>query len=253
MSVDKGYVYGRVARDGKENHGPEIDILIHRTDEYRPVFRLDDFVIVQPEAVLGMIQVKRTFRTGRDGALAKGLRQIFDAKQHLLDVTVQERIREMTAGYGGDESRVKNYPEWPDMKQVFTAVISFEDETDKQPATYREMLLRAYRENQPFVNPKSEYDTSVYVLPDFIGSLKGVSLLCGKRNIAHSTYTMFDSLNERGNIGLQLFLVALTEVVFKFGTKRPPFAFPKDQKIKGFVQVPEPGESHHQSSQATDP
>lgn len=141
MSVDKGYVYGRVEKDGKEYHGPEIDILIHNTDDFRPVFRLDDFVIVQPEAVLGMIQVKRTFRGGKDGALAKGVRQIVDAKQHLLDVTVQEKIRDMTANYGGDDSKVKKFPEWGDMRPVFAAVVSFEDETDRELDTYRDIFF----------------------------------------------------------------------------------------------------------------
>jgi hypothetical protein len=102
MSVDKGFVFGRVQRGKKNIHGPEIDVLIHNSIDYRPVFRLEDFVIVQPEAVLGMIQVKRTLRTGKDASLAKGIRQVVDAKQHLLDVTVQQKIEKMTNAYRGD-------------------------------------------------------------------------------------------------------------------------------------------------------
>ncbi len=240
MAVDKGYVYGRVQRDGQEYHGPEIDLLIHRTDHFRPVFRLDDFVIVQPEAVLGMIQVKRTFRSGKDGALAKGMRQIVSAKQHFLDVTVQERIRESTLDYGGDATRVKKHPLWSDRKPVFTAVVSFEDETDRKPETFREILMTTFGDNRCFVDAHAEFDTSVYALPDFIGSLKGVTLLSGKRHIAEARYSIFDSVVGERNVGLQLFLAALTEAIFKFGIKRPPFSFPKDLNLKGMLQIPEP-------------
>jgi hypothetical protein len=245
MSVDKGYVFGRVERGGSDSHGPEIDILIHNTSDFRPVFRLDDFVIVQPEAVLGMIQVKRTFRSGKDGTLAKGVRQIVDAKQHLLDVTVQQKIRDMTAAYRGDDSRVKTFPEYPDMKQVFTAVVSFEDETDKLPETFRKVLLDAYQANRCYVHPDGEYDTSVYVLPDVVVSLKHVALCAGRRHIAHQTYYCYESVHEGRNIGLQLLLAQLTDAVFDFKTKKPPFAFPQKIVPLGVVQVPNANESLH--------
>src|ERR1700722_10562772 len=61
VSIDKGFFYGRTPLEGKDTHCPEIDLLIHDTQHYRPLFRMDDFVIVQPQAVRGMIQVKRTF------------------------------------------------------------------------------------------------------------------------------------------------------------------------------------------------
>lgn len=61
LSADKGFFYGRATLEGEDTHCPEIDILIHDTQTYRPIFRMGDFVIVQPQAVRGMIQVKRTF------------------------------------------------------------------------------------------------------------------------------------------------------------------------------------------------
>jgi len=245
MSVDKGYVFGRVQRGGTDSHGPEIDILIHNTSDFRPVFRLEDFVIVQPEAVLGMIQVKRTFRSGKEGPLAKGVRQIVDAKQHFLDVTVQQRIREMTEAYAGDDSRVKKFPELSDRKQAFTAVVSFEDETDKLPETFRKVLLEAYRANRSCAYPVGEFDTSVYVLPDVVVSLKQMALCSGRRSIAHQKYYFYESVCEGRNIGLQLLLSQLTHAVFNLGTKKPPFAFLEKIAPIGVVQVPDATESLH--------
>lgn len=245
MSVDKGFIFGRVERGGKESHGPEIDLLIHNTLDYRPVFRLEDFVIVQPEAVLGIIQVKRTFHPGKDGSLAKGVQQAVDAKQHLLDVIVQAKVAEMTAAYRGDSTRVKKYPEWPDMRQVFSAVVSFEDETNKDPETYRQVLLDAYRENRKCVHPQCEYDTGVYVLPHFVGSLKHLSLSSAGRNIGERQYWAFESVHQGTNVGLQLLLACLTDMIFDFRKKHPPFAFPHKYSPAGVIQVPRPDESLH--------
>jgi hypothetical protein len=245
MSVDKGFVFGRVERDGKEGHGPEIDLLIHDTIDYRPVFRLEDFVIVQPEAMLGIIQVKRTFHAGQKGTLAKGIRQAVGAKQHLLDMIVQSKVTEMTAAYRGDSTLVKKFPEYPDMKQVFSAVVSFEDETDKDSETYRQLLLDAYRENRCCVFTECAYDTGVYVLPHFVGSLKHLSLTSDGRQNGYRQYYVFESVHEGRNIGLQLLLASLTATIFDFKKKRPPFAFPKTQKPPEVVQVPRPDESLH--------
>ena len=82
--MDKGYIYGRVTHDKKSTHCPEIEILIHDTKNYPSLFRMDDFVIVQPEAVRGIIQVKRTFRTvAKENHLERGLQQAVAAKQHI--------------------------------------------------------------------------------------------------------------------------------------------------------------------------
>lgn len=247
MSVDKGFIFGRVERGGQESHGPEIDLLIHDTIDFRPVFRLEDFVIVQPEAVLGIVQVKRTFHGGKEGSLAKGIRQAVEAKQHLLDVIVQSKIAEMTAAYRGDSTRVRKFPEWPDLKTVFSAVVSFDDGTNKDPETYRQLLLDAYRENRRCVYPECEYDTGVYVLPHFVGSLKHLSLSSNGRHIAYRQYGVFDSIHEGKNVGIQLLLASLTEMIFDFRKKHPPFAFPNKLTLKGIVQIPRPDESLHKS------
>ncbi len=246
MSVDKGFIFGRVERAGKESHGPEIDLLIHDTVNYRPIFRLEDFVIVQPEAVLGIIQVKRTFRPSKEGSLAKGIQQAVEAKQHLLDVIVQSKIAEMTAAYRGDTTHVKKYPEWQEMRQVFSAVVSFEDETNRNMETYRQALLDAYRDNRKCIYPDCEYDTGVYVLPHFVGSLKHLSLSSAGRNIAERRYSAYESVHDGKNIGLQLLLACLIDLIYENRKQHPPFAFPKKLNPLGIIQVPRPDESLHE-------
>ncbi|MCY2987544.1 MAG: hypothetical protein NTY19_06730 [Planctomycetota bacterium] len=238
MSVDKGYVYGRVERDGKEYHGPEIDILIHDINDYRPVFRLEDFVIIQPEAVLGMIQVKRTFRRVSDNdTLANGIRQAVDAKQHLLDVIVQQKTRK--------HPTTKSYAGWSELKPVFSAVVSFEDETDRNPETYRKVLLDAYTENSRYVHPESDCDTAVYVLPHFVGSLRHLSL-CSGTNVNERSYGVFESEHQGANIGLQILLYNLTIAIFERQNELPPFAFPDTLTAMDSLQVPRPSERLHQ-------
>ena len=104
FSVDKGFIYGRREVGGVSKHCPEIDILIHDTSLYRPAFRLEDFVIVQPESVRGVIQVKRTLTAGQ---LASAVENIVEAKRFVRDCKTQ--------------------PSSVQLEQVFAAAVFFED------------------------------------------------------------------------------------------------------------------------------
>src|SRR5262249_269892 len=148
----------------------------------------------QPQAVLGMIQIERTFRSGKDGSLTEGIRQAARAKQHLLDVTVKEKIQEQIYA-GADLKHLKEFAEVPDLRPGFSGVVSFEDETDKDPETYRKALLDAYHENRPLVDPECEHDTSVYVLPHFVGSLKHLCLFCDGDNLLARRYCVAESFH----------------------------------------------------------
>jgi hypothetical protein len=239
MSVDKGFIYGRVSRDGKEYHGPEIDVLIHDTMDYHPVFRLDDFVIVQPEAVLGIIQIKRTFRPGKDNSLAKGIRQAVDARQHLLDVLVQAKVREKTLAYGGDDTRVKKYPEIPELLfRVFSAVVSFDDETNRLPETYGQYLLDAYVVNKRHHCEGCPEDSAIFGLPDFVGSLKHICLISIKRDVSKREYYVYNAIHDGKNVGIQMFLASLVRHIFDYKKKHPPFAFPEHYHPLSVIVVP---------------
>lgn len=242
MSVDKGFVYGRVTREDKEYHGPEIDILIHDTISYRPVFRLEDFVIVQPEAVLGMIQVKRTFHaSGHMQTLSRGVQQLVAARQHLLDVVVQKRVLRETEHFGGDAAQVKQYPTLNEWRRVFSAVVAFEDETKGDIDTFKEILLEAYQESTKLRHPDDLHDSAVYVLPHFVGSIKlgGKAFYTHTDNISNRDYNYINSVVGEINVGLQILLWLLTDKVFDSRGAFPPFAFPKGAKPDGIIKIPD--------------
>ena len=88
-----------------------------------------------------MIQVKRTFHGGSSSSLAYGIKQTVGAKQHLLDVVYQGRLREQAH----DGGKTPRSPTLVDRRQVFSAVVSFDDATDREPETYRKALLAEYR------------------------------------------------------------------------------------------------------------
>lgn len=245
MSVDKGYIFGRVGPVGQERHGPEIDILIHDTLHFRPVFRLDDFVIVQPESVLGMIQVKRTFRSGKEDSLASGLGQAVRAKQHLLDVLVQKKAEQGIRTSTGSPD-LADLLKW----KVFSAVVSFEDESEMSAETYRKRIVEVYKDNWSFAYPACKEDTGVYVLPDFVGSIKHRVLYSDFQGInlgelTHRTYYSFQSWQGEVNVGLQLFLASLTKIIFDWREAGPPFAFPSGLAVEREIQLPNADESLH--------
>ena len=114
LSVDKGFVYGRTQKE--DRHCPEIDILIHNSHEYSPLFRSGDFVLVEPEAVIGVIQVKRSFQ---GDPLKKGIEQTVAAKKFLLDVKLESRNPKRPPPNQSDLNEIG----------VFSAVLSFQGAT----------------------------------------------------------------------------------------------------------------------------
>ena len=201
MSIDKGFFHGRVNRPGVDAHTPEIDLLIHDEDRFRPLFRLDDFVIVQPEAVLAIIQVKRTLRMGGKGSLRKGIAQAVDAKQALLDLTVSSKAEGLPS-----------HPEWRDMRPVCSAVVGFEDATGGAADVYRTALLAEYDRNRTRVYPACEFDTGTYVLPDFVGSVRGRCFASAGRMQGERRYWSFHSGADNPS-ALQLLLGSIMDAL----------------------------------------
>ena len=242
FGVDKGFVYGRVNRNGREYHGPEIDILIHDRHAFKPIYRLDDFVIVKPEAVRGIIQVKRAFRQdpggNRSSALAKGIQQCVDANQHLLDVKQHSRIESEQVMYKNEQWRVRKYPDLQELRgmPVFSAVVSFEDDIDME--MYRTHLQSTYEDNRLLKYDGCEYDTSLLMLPDFVGSLKHIACVADKSGVESTDFFPFESTHESINVGLQLFLHKLVDALFWGPSGRPPFAYPTSFASAGHFSVP---------------
>jgi hypothetical protein len=44
---------------------PQLDIIVHDTEKYAPLFRSEDFVVVLPEAVRGVIEVKKSLDSSK--------------------------------------------------------------------------------------------------------------------------------------------------------------------------------------------
>jgi len=206
FSVDKGFIYGRRGIEGVSKHCPEIDILIHDTSLYRPAFRLEDFVIVQPEAVRGVIQVKRTLTAGQ---LASAVNNVVEAKRFVRDCKTQ--------------------PSSVQLEQVFSAAVFFEDEI---PVPQNKLVSDTYK-NQ-IVSHFSEF-TDGYTMPNYVGSLKHLSLFFFGLNRQKMSYGVYNSVHNGKNAGLQGLLVHLSKAILPFGMQ-PRFQFPDDyQNIDHFV------------------
>jgi hypothetical protein len=213
LSADKGFFYGRATLEGEDTHCPEIDILIHDRQQYRPIFRMGDFVIVQPQAVRGIIQVKRTLS---DGQVRKGVRNVVRAKQHLLNVLWKDNPK----GWGN----------WVLPPRVFTAVVGFNDEIGSNIKFYRKLLLAWSVAQRAYDRPNMER-TSMYVLPSFIGSLTTLFLwLDGPCNYWNQRYHVFESSHSTANTCIQAFLAKIYNVLGGEPHEMPPFAFPPDMK-----------------------
>lgn len=228
MSVDKGYFFGRIDRDGESVHCPEIDILIHDERRFRPLFRMGDFVIVQPEAVLAMIQVKRTLSKG---PLDKGIAQVIGAKQHLLDVVLALKL-----------DRTPKDPAWSDLPRVFTAVLAFEEKITDQEII-RESLLTQYRRNRKYAYVASECDTGVYVLPHLIGSIRGACYSTAGRRIDQKMYWNLRAADTSKTVALQVLLSGLMDMFWE-ESDYMPFGLP-EFPLGPLFQVPRPNESLH--------
>jgi uncharacterized protein DUF6602 len=223
MSVDKGYVYGRSVRalDGKEDHSPEIDILIHDTLNCRPMFRMADFVIVQPDAAMGLIQIKKKL-TSKE--IFKGLVNVAEAKRHALEL--------------------RRRPIMP--HRLFSAVIGLAKGSKKGEATaIRSNLLKladVYRPVLPrIVGPGSFVS---FLLPQFIGSLEGCYAASGdvlplpvERNPLKHTYHIFESSHDGKNYFLQHVLVWLASTIFPAGAIAPPQAPPYGRNTIDTVEL----------------
>jgi uncharacterized protein DUF6602 len=223
MCVDKGYIHGRTVRQGREEHSPEIDILIHDTRDFRPLFRLEDFVIIQPEAAIGLIQVKRTFSGGQ---LRTGIENVADAREHIVSL--------LSAGGGIDTV--------DDVRPVFSAVVAF-DETSPggcSPQRYSTPLSLIAARHPVFV-PGDRGGLGLSMLPKFVGSLNGTfALSLAERAIlanAKEEFAVYESKSDGRNVAVQALLATLTTTLWHFLQRKPPFAFPENMRPVGRFAV----------------
>ena len=213
FSVDKGFFYGRATLAGDDKHSPEIDILIHDTQRYKPLFRMGDFVIVKPQAVRGMIQVKRTLTKAK---LRLAINNVVDAKQHLLNVLWTENPQ----GWGRRNSGQPPH--------VFTAVMGFKNSMKNDPLYLQKYLLERNQKCRVY-DRSGQRETNMYVLPSFIGSLKSHFLYLNPRcSYMNSNYLWYNSIHQptNTNVCVQAFIDKFFQVFFAEEDERPPMSFP---------------------------
>jgi hypothetical protein len=237
MNVDKGYIYGRATANGSTSHCPEIDILIHDVRRHAPIFRLGDLVIVEPESVIGIIQVKRSFKTvGDSKPLDKGLQQVIGAKQHLFDMIHQKRLPQMPE---------LSLPDF--MRPVFSAVVAFDNvphqsfkdeliarfDNHKSEQRYPE-TLKGFDDDTPL-----NHCASLFVLPTFVGSLTGSCAVAHRRSVKQMAYSVYQADSGGKKMSLQLMLYNFMSHLFEHvGDITRPFAFPKLTSVTSFT-IPE--------------
>jgi hypothetical protein len=220
MRVDKGYVFGRTKRRGEDKHCPEIDILIHNADKSPPVFRLEDFVIVQASATLSMIQVKRTLN---HVICRKGIKNVMEAKLHTIKMLCGNRPFVSMNDLGGH--------------QIHSAVVSIEDKFGDDPRQFSETIKRLLSDGSRLYPPlpvRKRDPFGVSLLPDFVGSLSGhfaMRLLhCSEQS---PVYLVMKSEQKGKNVALQALLLSLAKC-FPMGRGRPVFQFPEMEQL-GFA------------------
>jgi hypothetical protein len=212
-SVDKGFFYGRATLEGRDTHSPEIDILVHDTNQYQPLFRMGDFVIVRPQAVRAIIQVKRTLTKPK---VRQAINNVVNAKQHLFNVLWDDRVR----GWG-----VRSGAAGP---QIFAAVVGFEDNVGNDPAFYHDYLLASHKRCVQYDRPVDQ-PTSMNVLPAFVGSLRSYFLfMLGAGNYINPQYLWYESIHDQSgtNVSVQAFINKFFQVFLATPDEMPPMAFP---------------------------
>jgi hypothetical protein len=223
LSVDKGYVFGRAVLQGKDIHCPEIDILIHDTHTYAPLFRMGDFVIVQPEAVKAIIQVKKTLTNPE---VERGLKNVIHAK-----------------AFAVNRQRENNYsPE----RAIFTAVVGFQRGPTEKNGTFYKNALVDWEKKFPSPTAKDGMiETGLWMLPDFIGSIVSCFLFRPgeqsqrvESNKLICPYVAYHSKHNGKNIAIQ-FLLAATLRAVVWPRKTGVFAFPQNVRHIASFEIPD--------------
>jgi hypothetical protein len=206
LSADKGFIYGREDGSTKPTHCPEIDILIHDSLNFRPIFRLEDLVIVEANAVCGVIQIKRTLTQSQ---LNSGLTNVIKATNHY-----KKNLKHKGAV-------VENY---------FSAIVGFAEgigrrEDGKPSETYKTEIRK----------DGLERDGATWY-PDFIGSLDGLVLLHRGNHTNDIGYQIMPSMHNSTNIALQAFLAQMSHKVLYSGSQ-PPFSFPEGIDVLEYFSI----------------
>jgi hypothetical protein len=179
-SVDTGFIRGKeiLIGGGKRFVSRQLDVIVHDTIDFSPIFRSEGFVIVLPEAVAAVIEVKKCLRPGE---LAGALWNLAVARQL------------------SHQSRPKQE------RNVFTSVFAFTSESlspESKPfsATYATKLSEIGRQIAP-----------MYSVPDMITVVDREILHRGPNDELETEFGVRHRLSKLGtvNVACQALLATL--------------------------------------------
>lgn len=207
LGLGKGYVHGKRTEKGAIERCPEIDILIYNREMFAPLFSMDNFLIVHPESVVAVIQVKRSLDAN---TVVKAVENVVNAKRHILNTC--------------------NFNSSVITEKLFSAVVSFEEGINAPNA---KTLSSSYKTAvQPSIN---DFQHGL-LLPDFIGSLSNLFLLFTGLNVKRMGYQAFPAIQNGRNVSLLVFLCALMRKVRPFGLQLPR-GFPENMPVNDYFSV----------------
>jgi hypothetical protein len=208
--ADKGFIYGRLAFGEESKHCPEIDVLIHDAQNFRPVFQLEDFVIVQAKATHGAIQVKRRMDTEQ---LREGIDNAVEAREHFAWLCLGS-------------------PRSPSTR-FFSAVLFFDEKSPRRDGrasgTYRNVITEKFAdpERRPYA-------------PDIIGSLQGYIFRRDGDDSSRLRYVGFPAVYEGRNIAVQVVLTAMNAAIGQAGGELPFPGLRLPQEVVEVIELVEP-------------
>lgn len=206
-SVDTGFIRGNPIStpDGDTIvASPQIDILIHNSQEFSPIYRMGNLVVVVPESVFAVIEVKKQFTSGQ---LKDALSNI--AKAMLVLMPHRTRTTD----------------------QIFTAAVSFGANMAIDSVTYRNRLEEVMATHgYPACLPEqvTDFANGLYDLV-WDGKKSQTNVVC------REAYYTPPKENAPINLSLQYFLYRLMETTQMLEMRTPPvtrYSVPRQAKVK---------------------
>jgi hypothetical protein len=179
-SVDTGFIRGKEMQIGgaKRSVSQQLDVIVHDTTDFSPIFRSEGFVIVLPEAVAAVIEVKKCLRPG-------------ELKAALQNLAV--------ARYLAHESRPKQEA------SVFTSLFAF---TSKGMRQQKKLFSASYSTK---LSEIGQHIPPMYSVPDLIIVVDHEILRRGPQDHLETEFSVRHSLSKlrEVNVACQTLLSSL--------------------------------------------
>jgi hypothetical protein len=206
-SVDTGFIRGNPIQAPSGDTivaSPQIDILIHNSQEFSPIYRMGNLVVVVPESVFGVIEVKKQITSGQ---LKDALSNIAKA----MEVLMPHRIRTTS--------------------QIFTAVVGFDSDMEIDSDTYKNRLnevMDIYGYPACLPEQITDFSKGMYDLV-WDSNKNSTNVVC------REAYFVAPGETGKINLSLQYFLYRLMETTQMLELRTPPvtrYSVPQQATLK---------------------